>query len=270
MPTNGSTARCTRASPCSRRHHSGSSGGNDRRMRPVPGAEADGGVRQEPRVPPAAHVGPAPAPAGHVRLVLVRDPDREPVEGDVSPPGEVEDVLVGPVDVPVGGHRPVVAEREVPVERRRPAGRRAVDGDRLHPVNDVLEDERAGRLARDVEREERVRRGAPDVQEVGAAQGEDRVDRVPQLTDPGEVLGPRAVVGVARVRDLPVVGRARHHHVRSVGWSAPRKAGDRVLAPERHRAAALQREAGEGARGGHRPRRAVPADRPTGPTSAAG
>ncbi len=122
-----------------------------------------------------------------------------------------------------------------------------------------------GGLSGDVERQERVRRGAADVEEEGAAGGEDRVDGVAELADPREVLGAGPVVGVARVRDLPVVGWAGHDHVRPVRRDAAGQAGDRVLAPEDHGARRPEGDPRVGPRGGHRPGRAAGADSPTGP-----
>ena len=109
------------------------------------------------------------APARHVRRVLVGHADGLAVERRPAVGREVKDELVAVVDEAVAVDRLVVADVEVPVEAGGGAGRVAVDGDRLDPVNRVLQLQVPPRRLRDVERRPRVGRLGADVEEERAA-----------------------------------------------------------------------------------------------------
>jgi hypothetical protein len=205
-------------------------------MGAVPGPESDGRVRKEPGVSPAAPIVARTAPAPNVGFVPVGHTDRQPVERDVAVPGEVEDVLLGAVDVPGRLDRLVVTEREVGGDPGRPARRGAVDGDRLHPVEHVLEDEPARDLPRDVPGEPRVGGRAADVEEERAPLGEDPPDGVPEPPDPEEVLLSRPVVAVEGVADPQVVRGTGDDDLRAGPAEPPSEPAERVLAKKADRA----------------------------------
>ena len=110
---------------------------------------------------------PRLGPALDVRGVLVGHADGPAIEPRAAARREVEDELVAVVDEAVAVDRLVVADRHVAIEPGRRAGGLAVDGDRLDPVDRVLELQVLPRHLRDLERNPGVGRLGADVQEQG-------------------------------------------------------------------------------------------------------
>src|SRR5262249_61882697 len=80
-------------------------------------------VRNDPRVPAAAHAAGRPPPAADVRLVLVGDPKGQPLQPGFAERSEVEDELVTVVQEPVAVDRLVVPDRQVAGQSRRASSR---------------------------------------------------------------------------------------------------------------------------------------------------
>jgi len=149
----------------------------------------------------------------------------------------VENVLLRAVHVALRTQRLIVTEREVARETGGAARRGAVDGDRLHPVEDVLQHEPARDFPRDVPGKPRVGRRSAHVEEERAPVREDVPDRFPDVADPAEVLPSRPVVSVRGIADPEVVGRARDDHIGFRAAEPRRETRDRVLAVEPDRPA---------------------------------
>src|SRR5258708_14539668 len=95
-------------------------------------------VRNEPRVAAAAHALRSGSPAIGVRLILIRNAERESIEVRVTERREMKNELVTVVEKTFAVDRLVVADCQIASQSRRPAGRRAVDRNPLDPVNDDL------------------------------------------------------------------------------------------------------------------------------------
>src|SRR5207249_4344384 len=117
----------------------GQLGWERRRMRSVAVAALNRLVWNEPGVAAAPDAIGRAAPARDVRRVLVGDAEREPVEARRAVARQVEHELVAIVQEAVAVDRLVVADREVARQAGGEAGRLALDGDRLDPMNDVLQ-----------------------------------------------------------------------------------------------------------------------------------
>ena len=193
-----------------------------RRVRPFPVAALNRLVRNEPGVAAAAQVVLRPRPSADVGLVLVLHSDRESIELDVPVPGQVEDVLVAVVDVAPAVDRLVVAcgdalRRRLGVTGTSASGRAGrafgytlrignpsegalglpgVDGDRLDPVQGVLQREPAPEPLQDLEGPPGLGRFARNVEEQRSAAAQHPVEGVSPRLDPVEVLGSRDLVVV--------------------------------------------------------------------------
>src|SRR5438477_13191392 len=104
-------------------------------MRSLLGATLDCFVGNEPGVAAAAAVAPARVrPARDVTFVLVRNAEREPVDVDLAVDGEMKNVFVA------------VVQKSFRTDRLKMSERPIVDGDRLDPVNGVLQNEELAQL----------------------------------------------------------------------------------------------------------------------------
>ena len=168
------------------------------------------------------------APARDVRLVLVLHADRPPVERRLAVGREMEDELVAVVEEALAVDRLVVADGQIVLEPGARAGERLLDGDRLDPVDGVLQLQMRPRRLRHVERRPRVGRLGADVQEQRAV-----LRRAPappvrptHRSTPDTATRHRVVVGA--VADAEVVGRRRDDRVeRSLGNDAQARRGSR-------------------------------------------
>src|SRR5262245_20454127 len=116
-------------------------------MRPIPVAALNRLVGDEPRIAAAAHPFGAGAPAGNARLILIGHAQSQTIERRGAGVGEVEDELVAVVQIAIAVDRLVMPDRQIALETGSGTGRTAFDGNRLDPMNDVLEAEMAaGRL----------------------------------------------------------------------------------------------------------------------------
>ena len=121
-PVNGSIASSIRDSPWSRRHCSGSRDGNvagcgRSRSRRWMVSYGMNHVLPRQRTPSAAA-----APAADVRLILIRDAERQAVERRRPGRREMKHELVAVVEEAIAVDRLVVADRQVAVEPGRRAG----------------------------------------------------------------------------------------------------------------------------------------------------
>ena len=144
--------------------HLGKARRKRRRMRPILFAALNRVVGNEPRVAAAAQVLGGRAPAGDVRLVLISHADRLAAERRVAVGREMEHELVTVVQEALAVDWLVVADREIVLEPGARARERLLDGDRLDPVDGVLQLQMRTRGLRHVERGPRIGRLAPDVQ----------------------------------------------------------------------------------------------------------
>ena len=178
-------------------------------VRAVLVAALDGVVGNEPGVAPAAAVGAARAPPGDVRSVLVLDADAAAIERRPSRRREVEDELVAVVQEARAVDRLVVTDRQVALQARGEAGRVLVDGDRLDPVDGVLQVEALPRRLGDVHRRPGIGGLGAEVQEQRAF----RLQHARRSRRPGfgplQVFRTRKAVVVRAVFDAEVVGRRR-------------------------------------------------------------
>ena len=142
-------ARVTRDSPCSRRHCRGSAGGK------VAGCGRSrlrfwiveyGMNHVFPR-----HRRSPPLPPGDVRFILVGHAYRQPIQGRLPAWAEVKDELLAFVQEPRAVDRLVVADGKVAVQPGLASRVAPVDGDRLDPVNGVLQHEVRACGVRDIE-----------------------------------------------------------------------------------------------------------------------
>src|SRR5262245_14101390 len=134
-------------------------------MRPVAVAALDRVVRNEPGIAPASEPFAGPGPSLNVRDILVRNADSAPIKRRFAIGREVKDELVTVVDETIAVDGLVVAYRHVAIESGRPACRRSVDGNRLDPVDRVLELEIPPGHLRDLERNPGIGGLGADVQE---------------------------------------------------------------------------------------------------------
>ena len=144
-----------------------------------------------------------------VRLILVGDAERQPIERRVARRREMKDELVAVVQEAVAVDRLVVADGEVARQAGGGAGRLAVDRDRLDPVNDVLEPQVRSRGLRDVERCPRVGWPGADIQKQRAVRLEHPCGRGDPLAGPPQVVSLLERVLVCVVPDAQVVRAAR-------------------------------------------------------------
>ena len=192
-PVNGSITGSTRSSPCRRRHCSGSRGGKVAGCGRSRSRSLDGLVGNEPRV---ARGSGRP----RRRLASARCSTR-PGRGRRAPAGRAACVPPGvkwktnswqsfrkrgAVD------RLVVSDREVARQPGGGAGGVAVDGDRLDPVDDVLQLQVRPRRLRHVERGPGIGGLGADVQEQRARPARTRAAAATQRPVHCEVLGPAA------------------------------------------------------------------------------
>jgi hypothetical protein len=93
--------------------HFRKSRGKSRRMRPILLTILYGLVRDEPCIPAAPDTRRSGAPAADVRLVLIPDTDRLPIERGVTARAEMEHELMAVVQEPFAVDRLVVSDRQV-------------------------------------------------------------------------------------------------------------------------------------------------------------
>jgi len=120
--------------------------GESRRVGTLLLAVPDCLIGYEPRVAPAAEVTAGLLPAYHVGLVLVRDADAQPVQGNLAVLGEMEDEFVGFVQEAVAAYRLVVADRHVSHDVLGLAHVCFGNCDGLDPEDNVLENEHVSKL----------------------------------------------------------------------------------------------------------------------------
>ena len=143
-------------------------------MRAIAVAALDRLVRNEPRVAAAAHGRPRPAAIARCSTDPGTHAERQPVERGPRVLREMKDELVAVVEEPVGIDRLVVADGQVCGQAGANARGLLLDGDRLDPVDGVLELEvgpgglghvqggpRIAGLGADVQEQRPVRPSAP-------------------------------------------------------------------------------------------------------------
>ncbi len=214
-------------------------------MRPIGAAAPDRRVGEEPGIAPAPQIRAPGPPAGEVALVLVGNPYGEPIELDLAPVREVKDVLLGAVKEATRGDRLVMSHGEIARERGPRARERSLDGDRLYPMNDVLQDELLTALARDVERKPRVCRWTAHIEEERPPRSEYPADTRRDGADPVEVLRSGFPVVVLAVRLTEVVGRRGNDDIDAPRRESQRETRKTVLAPERDGGAPRARQGRE-------------------------
>src|SRR5258708_8304616 len=94
-------------------------------------------VRNEPRVAAAAHALRSGSPAIGVRLILIRNAERESIEVRVTERREVKNELVTVVEKTFAVDRLVVADCQIASPSRPRAGPRAAHRHRLCPMHYV-------------------------------------------------------------------------------------------------------------------------------------
>ena len=171
-PRNGSTTSPRRLEAVQAQALLGQARREGGRVRPLAIAALDGLVGDEPGVAAAARASRRRRPAPDVGTVLIRHADRAAVQRRRGRRREVEHELVAVVEEPRAVDGLVVADGQVAFEAGAGAGQVAIDRDRLHPVDDVLEAQVLARLLRDVERGPGVGWLAADVQEQRALGGQ--------------------------------------------------------------------------------------------------
>src|SRR5262249_13131764 len=110
-----------------------------RRMRTVSIAPLDRVVGNEPRVAAASDAVARGAPARDVRLILVWNAERKAVDVGLALEREVEYEFVAVVQEAVAVDRLVMPDGQISRQTRAHAGKLSLDGDRFHPMYDVLE-----------------------------------------------------------------------------------------------------------------------------------
>ncbi len=115
------------------------------RMRSLLYAALNCFVRNEPGIAPTAGVAPVRVrPASDVALVLIRDTEREPVDVDLPADGEMKNVFVAVVQESFRTNRFKVSEGPI------------VNGNRLDPMNGVLQNEEIAKVKNNFVRKHRV------------------------------------------------------------------------------------------------------------------
>ncbi len=178
-------------------------------MRPVLVPALDGFVREKPDVASASLAAARAPPPLHIRLILVRNAERQPVQRHVPAGGEVKDELVAVVDEPRAIDGLVVAERQVPVDPRRAPHGVPVDRDGFHPVQRVLQLQVRPRRQRDVDGRPRVGRTCADVEKERPVGREHPRGGLHPLAGPLQVPLAGQGVRVCAVANTQVVRRRR-------------------------------------------------------------
>ena len=164
------------------------------RVRPLLVAALNGVVGQEPGVAAASQARTRLLPPRDVRLVLILHADRPPIDRGLAGPAEMKDELVAVVEKALAVDGLVVADREVVGEAGPRSRQRLLDGDRLDPVNDVLQFEVRPDGLGDVERGPRILRFGADVQKERAVFGQSAPRRLDPVRRPLQILRPRTAV----------------------------------------------------------------------------
>ena len=149
--------------------------------------------------------------------------------GGASGRREMKNELVTVVDEPVAVDRLVVTDRQI-----HSAACLAVDRDRLHPVDGVLQFEVRPRRLRDVEGRPRIGGLGSDVQKERPLFVEGAARARHPLTSPLEISLARERVGIRPIADAQVVGgrshdrrhggrRQRPHHLDAVAEIEPER-----------------------------------------------
>src|SRR5262245_62471054 len=170
-------------------------------------AALNGFVGNEPRIPAAPYAGCCGPPAPDVRLILILDADRLSIDWRVTRYGEVEHEFVAVVHEAAAVDWLVVADGQVIIEIGAGAGERLLDGDRLDPVNRVLQLQVRSDGLGDINRRPRVGGLCADIQEQRAVWRENSCHALDPLSRPLEVVATRHGVVVAAIADPQVVWR---------------------------------------------------------------
>ena len=186
-------------------------------MRPVAVAPLDRLVGMNQVLPRQRTPSGRTTPSRDVRLVLIGDAERKTIERGRTLWREVKNELVAVVQETIAVDRLVVTDGQIAREPGGSTGRFPVDGDRLDPVNDVLQLEvRPDRLC-DVERGPRVasawRRRSGRANHSGART---RAAAATHELRPLQVVRPRQRVLVLAVVDAEVVWRRRDDDVHAL------------------------------------------------------
>ncbi len=179
-------------------------------------------------------------------------------------PGEVEDVLVTVVDEARAVDGLVMAHRQIAVERGA-AGGVAIDGDRLDPVDGVLQREHPARHPGDVEPGPGIGWLRADVKEERAVRGQDAGDGGQPLPRPSQVGPTGQRVVVRAVTNAEVVGRRGDDDVDGIRLE-PCQQVEAVAVEERPRAGAAR----DGAQWGRQRREAPHARKDSAPLPGGG
>src|SRR5262249_21167286 len=146
-------------------------------------------------------------PAGDVRLVLISHSQRQAIERRVAPWCEMEHELMTVVQKSITVDWLVVTDRKVAREACSGPRRLLVDGDRFHPMDDVLQPEMGPRGLRDVQCGPGVGGPRPDVQEQRPVRLQDTGGARHPGSRPFEIVGLAEAVRVLVVANAEVVGR---------------------------------------------------------------
>src|SRR5687767_12461742 len=128
----------------------GQTGGEGRRVRPIAVAALNGLVRDKPRVAAAAASRARMLPPGDIGRVLILHTECETIKRRARVRREVKQEFVTVVEKPVRIDRFVMSNGEVVGEACPGTGGVLVDGNRLYPVDDVLERQMRARRLRDI------------------------------------------------------------------------------------------------------------------------
>src|SRR4051794_39794920 len=120
-------------------------------MRPIAVPSLNCLVGDKPRIPATPQPARRGTPASDVRFVLIRNAERQPVELRRAGRGEVEYELLTVVEEPLAVDRLVMPDRQVARQGGGGARQMAIDGNRLDPVDDVLQPEMPACRLGDVE-----------------------------------------------------------------------------------------------------------------------
>jgi hypothetical protein len=132
-------------------------------------------------------------------------------------PVRLKDEFVAVVQKALAVNGLVVADREIVGEAGPPSRQRLLDGNRLDPVNDVLQFEVRPDGLGDIESGPRVLWFRADVQKERAVFGQSAPGRLDPRRGPLQILRPRTAVVIGAIPDTEVVGRGGDEGVDRAG-----------------------------------------------------
>ena len=148
-------------------------------------------------------------------LVRIRHPEREPIERRLPVRREMENIFMTIIQ-----ETRRIDRLEMPARNfARPVLVR--QGDRLHPVDRVLQDEKFPQPQDQLVREHRIRRRRADIEKKRPVRLKQALDLRGPLLAPVEIGSALRLIGKFPVANPEIVGRRRHHEIDRARREAP-------------------------------------------------